>query len=281
MHLLLATSWLDPIVNIMSWIVLAINKPIGNLAISLIVLAALVRAVFWPLNNAQFKAMMAMQKIAPQMKKLQERFKDDKERLQKEQMALYKTHNANPLAGCLPMLVQYPVIISVYYVVTLHRNLYENSHFLWIGSALSAHWPKIFAASLAVPDVLMILIYMVTQYLSMRYTTMPPTDDAQAKQMKMMQFAMPVFFGFISFRSQWPSAMVLYWLSYNLFTMGQQLYLLRRYHEPISFIDADHAITDSVAAIPSVKSSSPKALQPAPSTNGARKRSGSKKKNKK
>ncbi len=277
MHLLLATSWLDPIVNVISLVVLAINKPINNLAISLIALAALVRLVFWPLNTAQFKAMMAMQKVAPQMKKLQERFKDDKARLQQEQMALYKTHNVNPLAGCLPMLVQYPVIISVYYVVTLHRTLYDNAHFLWIGSPLAAQFPKFLASSLASPDVIMVVIYMATQYLSMRFTTMPPTDPSQAQQMKLMQVMMPLVFGFISFRAQWPSAMVLYWLSYNLFTMGQQFYLLRRYHEPLSFIDADHAVTEAVGG---AGGTTAKALAPAPSTNGARKRSGSKKKNK-
>ncbi|HTX59026.1 MAG TPA: YidC/Oxa1 family membrane protein insertase [Verrucomicrobiae bacterium] len=280
MHLLLATSWLDPIVNGLSWLVLTIDKPIGNLGVSLIVLAALIRALFWPLNTAQFKSMMAMQKVAPQIKKLQERFKSEPQRLQQETMALYKANNVNPLAGCLPLLAQMPVLFSVYYVVVLHKNLYETTNFLWIGSALASHAPKLFgigmlASSLAQPDILLIVIYMVSQYISMRFTTMPATDPAQAQQMKMMQIVSPLMIGFFGFRAQWPSAMVLYWLAQNVLQMGQQLYLLRRYHEPLSFIDSDHVIT---ADLPDAGGGAVAALAAKPGPNKPRTR---KKKNKK
>jgi len=280
LHLLLATSWLDPIVNGLSWLVLTIDKPIGNLGVSLIVLAALIRALFWPLNTAQFKSMMAMQKVAPQIKKLQERFKSEPQRLQQETMALYKANNVNPLAGCLPLLAQMPVLFSVYYVVVLHKNLYETTNFLWIGSALASHAPKLFgigmlASSLAQPDILLIVIYMVSQYISMRFTTMPATDPAQAQQMKMMQIVSPLMIGFFGFRAQWPSAMVLYWLAQNVLQMGQQLYLLRRYHEPLSFIDSDHVIT---ADLPDAGGGAVAALAAKPGPNKPRTR---KKKNKK
>ncbi len=137
MHLVLAASWLDPIVNALSWVVLTIDKPINNLGWSLIILAALIRLVFWPLNTAQFKAFLKMQKIAPQLKRLQTRYKDDKQKLQQETMALYKEHKVNPFAGCWPMLVQYPVIISVYYVVFNHPDLFKKQTWMWIGSAIS------------------------------------------------------------------------------------------------------------------------------------------------
>ena len=75
-----------------------------------------------------------MQKVAPQLKRLQERYKDDRQKLQAETMALYKEHRVNPFAGCWPMIVQYPVIISVYYVVMIHKNYFDQS-WLWIGSA--------------------------------------------------------------------------------------------------------------------------------------------------
>ena len=102
------------------------TSPISNLGWSLIILAVLIRLLFWPLNTAQFKAFLSMQKIAPQLKKLQTRYKADKEKLQQETMALYREYKVNPLAGCWPMLVQYPVIISVYYVVMNHKALFEN-----------------------------------------------------------------------------------------------------------------------------------------------------------
>ena len=158
MHLLIAASWLDPIVNAMSSAVMLINKPLNNLGWSLVILAALIRLVFWPLNTAQFKAFLGMQKIAPQIKRLQAKYKDDKQKLQQETMALYKEHRVNPFAGCWPMLVQYPVIISVYYVVMNHKTLFANQSWLWIGSAMThaASAPAIFgapifAASLAHP----------------------------------------------------------------------------------------------------------------------------------
>ena len=261
MHVLFATSFLDPIVHFMSAIILQIHRIVPNLGVCLIIFAALIRLVFWWLNTSQFKAMIAMQKVAPRIKKLQERYgKSDPQKLQQETMALYRESGANPLAGCLPMLVQYPFIISVYYVVTQNKALYETTNFLWVGSPLAAQYPAIFGASLAAPDLILVALYALSMYVSMRFTTMPPTDPAQAQQMKIMQFVMPLMLGFLGFKYHWPSAMVLYWFSSNLFTMGQQLYLLRRYHQPLSAIDADHSIIENVP-----EASAPAAL---PSSNG-------------
>ena len=259
MHLLLASSILDPIVNALSqavlWInsmiALAIHNPAGQMGVSLLVLALVLRVLLWPLQTTQFKSMMAMQKVAPQLKALQAKYKGDPTRLNQETMALYKNNKVNPLAGCLPLLAQMPILFSVYYVVIMHKDLYATTNFLWIGSSLAQSVPKLFnvpvvGASLAQPDLILIAIYMISQYISMRFTTMPATDPAQAQQMKMMQIISPLMIGFFGFRAQWPSAMVLYWLAANLFMMGQQLFLLRRYHEPFSFIDSEHAITESV-----------------------------------
>jgi YidC/Oxa1 family membrane protein insertase len=246
LHLLIATSWLDPIVNAMSQIVLTINKPINNLGWSLVILAGLIRLVFWPLNTAQFRSMMKMQRVAPQIKKLQARYKDkdDSQKLQQETMALYKREGVNPLAGCWPMLVQWPFIISVYYVVMNHKNLFENQDWLWVGSAISHAYPTILAISLAHSDVLLLVLYAVSMYLSVRFGSMPATDPQQAQTQRLMSFISPLMLGFFGWRYHWPSAMVLYWFAYNAFTMAQTFYMLRRYHEPLSFADSAHMITD-------------------------------------
>lgn len=249
MYPILATSWLDPIVNGMFWLVNTINTPVHNYGISLVILAAILRGVFWPLNAKQFKSMIAMQKIAPQIKKLQERYKKDPQKLQAETMALYKQAGANPLSGCLPMLIQYPFLIAVFYMVTQHRTLFENEKFLWIGSALATHSPVIFgvplvAVSLAHADLIFLVLYAVSMYISVRFGSMPATDPQQAQTQKMMAIMSPLMLGYIGFRYQWPSAMVVYWFSANLFQMGQQFYLLRKYHEPLAFIDSEHVITD-------------------------------------
>jgi YidC/Oxa1 family membrane protein insertase len=246
-----ATSWLDPIVSGLSWLVNTINNyvPGHNLGISLIILAALLRLLFWPLNTKQFKSMMAMQKLAPKIKALQTRYKNDPQKLQTETMAMYKEAGANPLSGCLPLLVQYPFIISVYYLVLQHKDLYENQNFLWIGSEMAKHSPVLFgvpilAASLAHADLILLVLYALSMYISVRFGSMPATDPQQAQTQKMMSVLSPVMLGFIGFKYQWPSAMVLYWLSSNLFQMGQQFYLLRKYHEPISFLDSAHTVAD-------------------------------------
>ncbi len=272
MHFLLATNWLlDPIVAGMLRLVAIINTPIHNLGVSLVILALLIRGVFWGLNTKQFKSMMAMQKIAPKLKKLQERYKNDQPKLQQETMALYKESGANPLTGCLPMLIQYPFIISVFYMVFQNRTAYEKEHFLWIGSALSAHSPQlfgvnIFGASLAHPDLILLVLYALSMYISVRFGSMPATDPQQAQTQKMMAIMSPLMLGFFGFKYGWPSAIVLYWLSSNLFQMAQQFYMLRKFHEPLSFLDSAHVITDDVPP----EEPKPKAAKPLPSGNGAR-----------
>lgn len=244
---LLAANWfLDPIVSAMSNIVWTIDKPVQNLGWSLVILAALIRIVFLPLNAAQFKSMLKMQRIAPQLKKLQARFKDDSAKLQQETMALYREQGVNPLAGCWPMLVQWPFILSVYYVVMNNKTHFENQNWLWIGSHLSTLYPAFLATSLAHSDVVLLVLYAVSMYLSVRFGSMPATDPQQAQTQRIMSFFSPLMLGFFGWRYHWPSAMVLYWFSYNAFTMAQTFYMLRRYHEPLSFADSAHVITDDV-----------------------------------
>ena len=257
MHLVLATSWLDPIVAGMGWLINTINTYLWphNLGITLIVLALLIRIVFWPLNAKQFQSMMKMQKVAPKLKKLQEKYKNDQQKLSQETMALYKAEGVNPFAGCLPMLVQYPFLISVFYTVIQNKPFYDNTHILWIGSALSAPPHLIFgvplmAASLAQADTILIVLYALSMYLSVRFGSMPASDPAQAQTQKMMAFMSPLMLGFLGWKYQWPSALTLYWFSSNVFQMAQQFYMLRRFHEPLSFIDSAHAITDDVPPEP-------------------------------
>ena len=289
MHVLLLANFfsglIDPIVNFLGVVVMWIHRYVPNLGLCLIILAVLIRALFWPLNNKQFKAMIAMQKLAPKTKALQAKYKDDKAKLQEETMKLYKESGANPLAGCWPMLLQYPVIISVYYVVTAHKDLYDKTHFLWIGSSLGSLLPHqyqwIVGASLAKPDLILVVLYAASLYVSMRYTTMPPADEQSAQTMKMMQIFSPLMFGFIAVRANWPSAMVLYWFSFNVLTMGQQLFLLRTHHMKLSAVDSEHTIEQDAqnASTAELKKAPPERF--AIAGNGATNASRSRKKRKK
>ena len=251
MHVLLA-GWLDPIVSAVAYIVDHINLVVHNRGWSLVLFALGLKLLFWPLNTKQFMSMIKMQQLAPQLKKLQEKYgKSDPQRYQKETMELYKKNGANPLAGCWPMLVQYPFIISIYYAVIQHKDLYANEHWLWIGSQMTQHMPSLplwkaplLASSLALPDLVLLIGYAISMYLFSRYATMPSTDPQQAQTQKMMAIISPLMLGYFGFQWKWPSAMVLYWFSYNVFTMAQQFYLLKKYHQPLSALDDFHAITD-------------------------------------
>jgi YidC/Oxa1 family membrane protein insertase len=256
LHVFLATSWLDPFTHLVAFLIGAIDGVLHNRGWSLVAFALILKAVTWPLNAKQFSAMVKMQQIAPQIKRLQEKYaKSDPQRYQQETMELYKKNGANPLAGCWPMLVQWPFIAAVYYAVTLkdYKPLYEGQHWLWIGSEFSRHLPAlnlfkwnspVLATSLTAPDLVLLIGYMISMYLFSRYGTMPSTDPQQAQTQKMMAIFSPIMLGYMGFQFKWPSAMVLYWFSYNVFTMGQQFYLLKKYHQPLSVLDNEHAITD-------------------------------------
>jgi YidC/Oxa1 family membrane protein insertase len=285
----LFASFLDPFVAGLWWVMQYLDLVVHNLGVALVLLALLIRAVFWQLNVKQFRSMLDMQRVAPKLKKLQEKYKGDAQRLQQEQMALYREAGVNPLSGCLPLLVQIPILWSVYWVIALNATLrgkngtpnylagtgtggachvhattwfstfplHEQLHplcfntqpFLWIGSVLALHAPKLFgigtlAPNLAAPDLLLILLYAASMYFSVRYGSVPSTDPQQAQMQRVMALISPLMIGYFAWRSSWPSAMVLYWFSYNLFTMAQQIYMLRKYHQPLSILDSEHVVTD-------------------------------------
>ncbi|MFZ1125221.1 MAG: YidC/Oxa1 family membrane protein insertase [Candidatus Baltobacteraceae bacterium] len=230
-QLLAVFNPLAPIVVALHGLLSAINGLVRNFGWSLVILAFLVKLVFWPLNTMQFKGMLKMQELSPKLKALQARFKNDKEKLNAETMALYKESGTNPLAGCLPMLLQMPILISLYWAVISDKSLFASSTWLWIGSGLSESAPfHILAANLAMPDYVLLGLYVVSMYFSVRFTSPPSPDPAQAQQQKIMAFISPAMIGYLGYRYHWPSALILYWLSYNFFTMAQQFYLIEKYH---------------------------------------------------
>ncbi|MBC5811633.1 MAG: YidC/Oxa1 family membrane protein insertase [Candidatus Eremiobacteraeota bacterium] len=223
------TNPLDPIVVALHQVINWLHFVIPNYGWSLVALAALVKLVFWPLNTFQFKAMLKTQQLQPQIKALQARHKNDKEKLNAETMNLYKESGANPFAGCLPILFQMPILISLYYAIQTDSQMFASSTWLWIGSGLTKLAPAVFAPNLSQPDYLLLALYVASMYFSIRYTS-PAMDEQQAQQQKMMAFLSPAMVGFFGYKYHWPSALVVYWLSFNVFTIAQQLFLIRRYH---------------------------------------------------
>lgn len=199
----------------------------GNYGVDIIVLTILIKVLFIPLTNRSMKSMRDMQRLQPQMAKLREKFKDDRERLNKEMIELYRRHRVNPLGGCLPMLLQFPVFIGLYQALSQAIELRHAKFAFWVHD-LSAHecypWPGQGTISgcnefaiLGIPFPILVLLMggsmILQQYLS-------PSTGMDPAQQRMMMVLMPVMFTvmFINF----PSGLVLYWLVNNVLTIAQQ-----------------------------------------------------------
>jgi len=226
-HLYLALAFPDllkPIVDVMTVILRQIDAVTHSYAVSLLIFALLITVVLWPLRRQQYKSMAEMQALAPHLKRLQQKYKGDPQRLQAEQMALYKEHGVNPMAGCLPLLIQMPILFSLYRAIFADQEAFRTAHFLWIGSPLSRAYPSIFAPNLAAPDVILLALYVISMYFTVRFSS-PVTDPQQAQQQKIMALVSPLMIAFVG--RGWPSALILYWLAYNVFSTAQQIYLMR------------------------------------------------------
>lgn len=179
-----------------------------NYGIAIIIITVVIKLIFYPLTVRSFKSMQAMQHLQPQMKRLQEMYKQDRQKLNEEMMKLYRQQKVNPLGGCLPMVVQIPVFIALYQVLYASIEL-RQAAFLW--------WIK----DLSAPDHPMAIVMGASMVVQQWMT--PTTGDP--RQAKMMLF-MPIIFTFMFLN--FPVGLVIYWLVNNLLTIAQQYVMLRR-----------------------------------------------------
>jgi YidC/Oxa1 family membrane protein insertase len=196
----------------------------GSYGLAIVIFGSLVKLVLYPLTQKQYESMKEMQKIQPMMKKIQEKYKSDPQRMQTEQMALYKKYNINPLGGCLPLLIQMPILIGIFMTIRRMSELgrFANESFLWIGSPLAGAYEWI-GDSLASPDIPLLLIYGVSMYLSQKMTV---SDPSNAQTQKMMSIMMPVIFVFVLWSL--PSSLILYWLVFNILSIVQQYFIMKK-----------------------------------------------------
>jgi len=190
------------------WLLKFLHGLLHNWGWAIIALTILIKGAFYPLNHASARSMAKMKVIAPKMKALQERYANDKQQLQVKMMEMYKEEKINPLGGCLPIIVQIPVFIALYWVLL---SAVELRHAPWIG------WIH----DLSAPDPYYVLpvIYAITAYLQVRLSPTPISDPVQAKVMQIMPVAFSVMFLFF------PSGLVLYWLVNNCLQIGQQWHM--------------------------------------------------------
>jgi len=197
-------GWLTVIAAPLFWVLEWLHKMVGNWGWAIILLTILIKLVFYPLSVASYRSMAHMRKMQPRMAALKERFGDDKQKLNQAMMELYKTEKINPLGGCLPILVQIPVFISLYWVLLESVELRQAPWALWI-------------KDLSAPDPFFVLpVLMGATMLAQQWLNPQPVDPLQKKLM----YALPVVFtGMFLF---FPSGLVLYWVVQNILSVAQQ-----------------------------------------------------------
>ncbi|MDO9079815.1 MAG: membrane protein insertase YidC, partial [Desulfuromonadales bacterium] len=183
---------------------------VGNYGWAIILLTVLIKIIFWPLTDKSYKSMKAMQTLQPEMTKLREKHKNDRDTLNKEIMTLYKEHRVNPLGGCLPMLVQIPVFFALYQVLMNMIELRHAPFIFWL-------------TDLSVKDPYYItpLVMGATMFIQQKLTP-SQLDPIQQK----IFLAMPIVFTFLFLN--FPSGLVVYWLVNNVLTIAQQLSVNRK-----------------------------------------------------
>ncbi len=210
LELVVDYGWLTiiakPLFKIMTWL----HAILGNWGWTIVALTLLIKLVFYPLSAASYRSMAKMKQVTPRMQALREKFGDDKAKLNAAMMEMYRTEKINPLGGCLPMVVQIPVFISLYWVLLGSVEMRGAPWILWIHD-------------LAARDPWFILpaFMMATMFLQIKLNPTPP-DPTQAKIMMIM----PLVFGGMMFL--FPAGLVLYWCVNNAVSIAQQRYIMHK-----------------------------------------------------
>ena len=192
------------------WLLKHIHRLVGNWGWAIILLTMLIKAGFYKLSETSYRSMANMRKLQPRMQALKERFGDDKQKLNQAMMDLYKKEKINPLGGCLPILVQIPVFIALYWVLIETVEMRQAPWILWIQDLSSAD-----------PYFVLPLIMGVTMFAQQKLNP-TPIDPMQAKMMMAMPVIFTVFFAFF------PAGLVLYWVVNNTLSIAQQWVITRR-----------------------------------------------------
>jgi YidC/Oxa1 family membrane protein insertase len=239
----------QPLVTVFGGVLKFIHNDVGvsSWGWSIVLLTVLIRAIMLPLSFKQFHSMQKLQRLTPEMKRLQAKYKDDKQRQQQELMKLYQEHGVNPFASCLPLVAQLPVFIGLYYTLrtslradicptiqpgysqTLHKVV-STAHTKACGGHGGASFLFIHdltSKATGVTLVVLIVLYVGTQLLSQLLMATPQMDKTQQRMMMLL----PLVFVFIVIRL--PAGVLVYWITTNVWTIGQQ-YVIKRSLGPMT-----------------------------------------------
>lgn len=209
-------GWFWFLARPMLWLINAINSIVMNYGIAIIIMTILLRLLMWPLTRKSYLSTAAMQKMQPEMQRIQKLYANDKQRLQMEMMKLYQTHKTSPMSGCLPMLIQIPIFFALYKALLISVQM-RNAHFLWI-------------SDLAVMDPYFILPILMGASMWLQQRLQTPAsksadkNDVAAQTQRAMRWMPAIFTVMFAWM---PAGLVLYWTVSNLFGIAQ-MYIIKR-----------------------------------------------------
>ena len=220
LNLVVDYGWLtiiaQPMFELLKWL----HKMLGNWGLAIISLTVIIKAAFFPLSAASYKSMARMKKVAPRLAAMKERYGNDRVKMNQAMMEMYKEEKINPLGGCLPILIQIPVFIALYWTLLASVEMRHAPFYLWI-TDLSAP-DTLFGTipGLDMPIGLLPIIMAVSMFIQTKMNPTPP-DPIQAKMMTIMPIVFSIFFFFF------PSGLVLYWVVNNILSIAQQYQITR------------------------------------------------------
>jgi YidC/Oxa1 family membrane protein insertase len=255
----LINTVLGPIEWVVSWVLVAFHRffvaiglnPDGGAAwtLSIVGLVVVIRIILIPLFVKQIKAQRGMQMLQPKMKEIQKKYKDDRERQSQEMMKLYKETGTNPFASCLPILAQSPIFLALFRVlngiaqgvslgvlnpelVNSARNARLFGAPLYATFAKANTYPGVDPTSVRITTLVLIALMTATTFTTQRQLMMKnmPSDNPMAQQQKLLLYVLP--FMFAIFGINFPIGVLIYWLTTNVWTMGQQFYVIRNNPTP-------------------------------------------------
>ena len=250
--MLVLANIFQPLIDVFDAVIRFFHDDVGlGWGLSIIFLTIVVRTVLIPLTLKQFKSMQAMQRLAPEIKALQEKYKDDKQRQQQEMMAFYKEHQVNPFGSCLPLLLQMPVFLSLFYMLrkdlkvdicpdklqAIHAITVVNGHHHVINNSLlqktACHTDA--AKFLFIPDITTnakggVLIALILLYIGSQLASSVLMTVSADRNQRLLMMGLPLIFTTVIIN--FPAGLIVYWITTNLWTVGQQ-YVVRRTMGPI------------------------------------------------
>jgi len=242
-----AANILQPLIDVANAVLQFFHDNVGlSWGMSIIALTVVTRAVLIPLTYKQLKGMRALQALQPQIKELQEKYKNDKQRMQQEMMRIYKENKVNPFASCIPLIAQLPVFITLFYV--LRHELPPD-----MGCPAAGHCAAYGAEFFFIDDltakatgaelIVLLVLYVGTQLAS--GAVMALSAD---KSQRTMMFLLPLVF--VPFILNFPAGLILYWITTNIWTIGQQLVIRRVVPVPVAATPAGAAAVQAAKPPP-------------------------------